>query len=305
MSLVSHTGENTSLFRRWAAFIEKPWKQKKQSFGFRYLRWVPYAFLPIRLPIDAWWFAENDFIGLALLWDGFENAEYELAKKIVQPGMTVLDIGAHKGFYTLLLSRRVGAEGRVLAFEPSRRERARLKVHVRGNSCHNVSIFDFALGQNEDEGTLFVVRGPETGLNSLRPQGEGVRSNGEKVRIRSLDAVLSEAAVSQVDFVKIDVEGAELSVFSGANRLLTATPRPLILAEVSDVRTKQWGYEAKNILSALESLGFTWMAVRPAGMLAPADTRQNFYDANFLAVPEERMDALREWVLAPHKERQA
>jgi FkbM family methyltransferase len=292
-----NTAENTSLLRRCFRFIGKPWKQKKQSFGFRYLRWVPHAFLPVHLPIKAWWFAESDFMGSALLWEGFENAEYELAKKVVQPGTIALDIGAHKGFYTLLLSRAVGANGRVLAFEPSRRERARLRIHVRVNSCRNVSVFDFALGQNEDEGTLFVVQGTETGLNSLRPLDKGVLSRCERVRIRSLDAVLLEQGLSQVDFVKIDVEGAELSVFSGANRLLTAMPRPVILAEVSDVRTKQWGYEAKNILSALESLRFTWLAVRPGGMLAPVDTRQSFYDANFLAVPEEKMDALRKWVL--------
>jgi FkbM family methyltransferase len=255
--------QKRSIARRYLGFFGKPWKQQKQSIAFRYLRWIPHAMIPVRLPTGVWWLAENDFIGSALLWEGFENTEYELARKLVQSGMAVLDIGAHKGFYTLLFSRTVGASGRVLAFEPSHRERTRLNSHLCLNRCHNVSVFDWALGQKDEEGILFVAQGTDTGLNSLRPPDGGVPTHSETVRIRSLDSVLAEANVSHVDFIKIDVEGAELSVFSGAHRLLSTTPRPMILAEVSDVRTKQWGYKAQDTLALLEQCKFTWSRILP------------------------------------------
>jgi FkbM family methyltransferase len=289
-SLVS---DKVSPFRRFVAYLHKPWRQKKQSFQFRYLRWIPHAILPIRLPIDAWWFAEHDFIGAALLWEGFENAEYNLASCLVRPGMTVLDIGAHKGFYSLLFSRRVGYEGRVLSFEPSRRERLRLKLHLKVNFCRNVQVFDFALGQDEAQAQLFVVGGTETGLNSLRPPIESVETHQETVRIRALDTVLAEQNVNRLDFIKIDVEGAEYSVFSGAAHLLQGSPRPMILAEVSDVRSRAWGHTANDLLSLLEQHGFKWFAIGPHGKLVPVERQKSFYDDNFLAVPEEGFENIR------------
>jgi FkbM family methyltransferase len=280
-------------FERFGAFLRKPWRQQMQSFGTRYLRWFPRAFLPIRLPIHAWWLAENDFMGASILWDGFENAEYDLAGRLVRPGMTVLDIGAHKGFYSLLFSRTVGPQGQVLSFEPSRRERSRLKLHLRINSCTNVRVFDFAIGQTEGQAQLFVVDGTETGLNSLRPPSESVQTHQETVRIRALDAVLAEQHVNRVDFVKIDVEGAELAVFSGATDLLGRAPRPMILAEVSDLRAKQWGHTASDLLALLERFNFKWFAIRPGGKLLLVDRQKSSYEDNFLAVPEERINDVR------------
>jgi len=284
---------------RLKRFFRKPWSQQKQSIGFRYLRWVPYAFIPLRLPIGAWWFAENDFMGRALLWDGFENAEYNLAGSLVRPGMTILDIGSHKGFYSLLFSRLVGPNGRVLCFEPSRRERSRLNFHLRINSCRNVKVFDFALGEREANAQLYVVDGTETGLNSLRPPNESVKMHQEMVQIRSLDVVLNEERVRQVDFLKIDVEGAELAVFSGATTLLERVPRPIILAEVSDVRSKPWGHTANDVLCFLDRLNFRWFALRPDGQILPIDRQKAFYNDNFLAIPEERSGDVRNFFTLP------
>ena len=252
--MTSLSSDKLPPLRRIGAFLRKPWLQKKQSLGARYLRWLPHALLPIRLPIHAWWLAENDFIGAALLWEGFENVEYELAGRIIRPGMTVLDIGAHKGFYSLLFSRAVGPHGRVLAFEPSHRELTRLKCHLYINSCRNVQVFNFALGQSNGQAQLFVAEGPETGLNSLRPPSESVETHQETVSIRALDTVLNDEQIGKVDFIKIDVEGAELAVFSGAIDLLRRFPRPIILAEVSDLRAKQWGHSANDLLSFLNNL---------------------------------------------------
>ena len=280
---------NPTGLRRILRFLQKPWKVQKKSLQGRYLRWIPHAILPIRLPNRSWWFAENDFIGVALIFGGFENIEYALAQRIVRPGMTVLDIGAHKGLYSLLFSKTVGPEGRVLSFEPSLRERSRLNLHLKINSCRNVKVFDFALGQTDGKAQLFVVEGTETGLNSLRPPNEPVHTHQETVQVRALDAVLAEQQVSRVDFIKVDVEGAELAVFSGSVELLKRLPRPMILAEVSDLRTKQWGHTGNDLLSFLEAHHYTWFAISPEGKLGFVDRQKSFYNDNFLAVPEEKL----------------
>jgi FkbM family methyltransferase len=77
-------------------------------------------------------------------------------------GMTVLDVGAHNGFYTLLASKKVGPSGRVIAFEPSPRERQRLLSNLWINRCSNVIVEPVALAEEDSVATLFVVSGAET-----------------------------------------------------------------------------------------------------------------------------------------------
>ena len=80
-------------------------------------------------------------------WLGtYELEKQKLLERIVRPGMTVYDIGAQAGFYTLLCSRLVGDAGRVIAFEPSISEARYLLEHVRINQLANVSIVQAAVG---------------------------------------------------------------------------------------------------------------------------------------------------------------
>ena len=113
--------------------------------------------------------ARNDYLGSTLTYDGFEPTERSFVEHLLRPGMTVLDIGAHHGFYTLLASKCVGPTGSVIAFEPSPRERKALRLNVRLNRCKNVSIQGLALGDEETQADLFLVEGRQTGCNSLRP----------------------------------------------------------------------------------------------------------------------------------------
>jgi len=135
---------------RLGRFLKKPWSEKVRSMTLRWVRMMP---LPVRLPFGVWWLAEDDWLGKAILCGGLENAERSVVERILQPGMRVLDIGAHHGFYTLLASRKVGAGGRVLAFEPSPRERRKLLRHLRLNRCTNVQVEDCALGARKQNRT--------------------------------------------------------------------------------------------------------------------------------------------------------
>jgi len=68
------------------------------------------------------------------------------------------------------------------------------------------------------------------------------------VRVETLDDVLWRLQVNAVDFIKLDAEGAELGVLQGARELLRGASRPVILAEVQDLRTQPWGYRARDIV---------------------------------------------------------
>src|SRR5882762_7447241 len=204
-------------------------REKYLAIGLRVRRFLPGMPLPIPLPFGAWFLARNDYMGGAEMHGGFELAERAFVGRFLRPGMTALDIGAHHGLYTLLASKRVGPSGRVFAFEPSPRERKALRWNVRMNRCKNVVIEGLALGNEEGEGSLYVVDGHETGCNSLRPPALTGETSPIQVRVTSLDGWLGTHLAKSVDFIKLDVEGGELSVLQGAQRLLEGRPRPIIL----------------------------------------------------------------------------
>jgi FkbM family methyltransferase len=268
-------------------FLRKPLREKQQSFAFRLIRSVRGAAWPIRLPGGDWWLAQNDELSASLLIGEFENGERLLLERLLQPGMTVLDIGAHHGLYTLLASRKVGGKGRVFSFEPSERERKRLATHLRLNFRSNVSIEPCALGAEGGMAQLFLPDETQSVLNSLRPPQTDSCARRAWVTVVSLDEFLAQRNVAKVDFIKMDVEGGELDVFRGAERTLTQRPRPMILAEVSDRRTRPWGYAARELLAFLVTRGFSWFSVESSGALLRADLSANEFDANYLAVPEE------------------
>jgi len=222
-----------------------------------------------------------------LLEESFENAEHHFVEGFLRPGMTVLDVGANQGYYTLLASRKVGAQGKVFAFEPSPREVRRLKLHLWLNHCKNVELSTSALGAVTGTGKLHVVLRTESGCNSLRPPDVSQPIGVLAVPVERLNDVLKARGVTQVDFIKLDVEGGELSVLQGAQRLLESAPRPVILAEVQDIRTQPWGYRASEIIRFLSARGYKWFSLTTEGAAAPLDVQAETFDGNFVACPEE------------------
>jgi FkbM family methyltransferase len=275
-------------------FASKPLREKFRAIGFRAsaiksscrdaLHAIP---LPIRLPFGSWWIARNDHVGRPLRQGVFENSELAFVEGYVKPGMTVLDLGAHHGLYTLLASKRVGATGTVFAFEPSPRERKSLRRHLFLNRCQNVAVEALALGRENAEVDLYVVEEWAAGCNSLRPPDVSAKTTRTPVHVTRLDDWLNGRKIGPVGFVKLDVEGAELDALRGAEGFLTSTPRPVILAEIQDVRTAPWGYRAKEIIEFLSQKRFRWFSITPAGALRPLDVSEENFDGNFVAIPEE------------------
>lgn len=276
-----------SLLARIKRFAGRPWQGKVERVRKRWLEAFPRIPFPMRLPFGAWWLARNDHVSRPIIEKQFETAEYSFVRRFVQPGMTVLDIGAHHGFYTLLLSRVTGSRGMVFSFEPSPRERKALLRHVGLNRCKNVEVQALALGAEKKEAELYVVEGGETGCNSLRPPVVLSGTSRVRVPVIRLDDWISELKLDRVHFIKLDVEGGELEVLKGAVSLLERRPRPIILAEVQDMRTEQWGYPAKDIIGYLAAKGFKWFRLSGDGSLEYLDLAPDAFDGNFIAWPEE------------------
>lgn len=283
-----------TLPRRIKNFLRKPFHEQSRSIYFHWKRILPSIPFPVRLPFGAWFIGRNDVLGAFLTSDDFEADERAFVRRFLQPGMTVLDIGAHHGLYTLLASSMTGRSGTVFAFEPSPRERKALRLNVLLNRRKNVSIQPFALGDKLCHSDMYIVEGQETGLNSLRPPAANVATAMVPVEVLTLDDLFEKRSIPRPDFIKLDVEGAELSVIKGAGKVLSQQPRPVIMAEVESFRTEPWGYSAMDIIKSLQDLDFKWFKPVHGGQLRPFNENSDQFLGNFVAIPAER----REEVLA-------
>ena len=143
---------------------------------------------------------------------GFEQKEIALLCSLITPGDVVLDIGANIGLYTLAMSRAVGREGKVVAFEPDPDNLMVLRHNVQANHCENVIVAPCALGDQTKEMNLFQVD-EQKGYQSFADLGHTGKS--VRVSMRRGDDVLRELGVDSPSVVKIDVEGAEPLVLEG------------------------------------------------------------------------------------------
>jgi len=136
----------------------------------------------------------------------------------------VFDIGAHAGFYTLLFSHLVGLSGKVLAFEPLPRNLAYLHKHLRLNGIRNVQVLEVAV--SDKVGISPFAEGENSYTGALAQTG------AMRVQSVSLDDLYARGSLPLPNFIKIDVEGAEDLVLTGAS-LLIARARPTIFLATS------------------------------------------------------------------------
>jgi len=156
---------------------------------------------------------------------------YELDKqralaRFIKPAMTIYDIGAQAGFYTLLFSRLTGASGRVIAFEPSPRELSFLLRHVAMNHLDNVTVITATVSAHTGIASFSTDRGAT--MNALAERGALMVST----------IALDSAALPPPSLIKMDVEGAESMVLEGARETLRRA-RPVVFVALHSAHQKQ------------------------------------------------------------------
>jgi len=210
----------------------------------------------------------RDMVGSHILRNGVwepETAAFFLGW--VRPGMTFVDAGAHVGHYTLLASDLVGAEGRVIAFEPHPLLGPVLRRNVERAGCANATVSKLALGRASGAADLILHPCDNFGSSSLRADAEAGHRPRAPVEVTTLDDYLERAGGPKVDVMKLDVEGAELDVIDGARRTLAANPDILLVVEFLRENARRFGRDVEDLESGLRELGFLLFTLTPAGPL--------------------------------------
>lgn len=190
-------------------------------------------------------------LALGLHWLGWMgNDEAALLRKLVRPGMNVVDVGANIGLYSLLLSRLVERSGSVLAFEPEPGLFATLRENCVSNNATNIFPFQCALGR-VNRLAAFHRSAFNSGDNHLdEASGE---DDAVEVRVQRFDDLQPD---SKPDFVKIDVQGHELAALSGMERALSANRNVRVLFEFSPAALRKAGTAPNQLLEFFRERGF-------------------------------------------------
>lgn len=199
---------------------------------------------------------------LDMLHGRYEKSTTELFKQIIRPGMAIVDIGAHVGYFTRLFSKRTGRGGRVYACEPDPSNFALLEKNTKHRK--NIKVFQLAIGDHAGAIDFFHSE-LKTGCHSTIPSS--FRPTKLTVSSITLDQLCEKERISRVDMIKMDIEGGEVAALRGMTETLKANPHIQIITEFNPECFREAQIEPISFIKQLFELGFIIYAIRPSGKL--------------------------------------
>ena len=215
--------------------------------------------------------------------DWFEK-EIAFVRRVIEPGMRAIDIGANFGIYTSVLARGVGPQGHVWALEPASTTLEYLRETIASNGFSQVEVVRLALSAHSGVATLGIDRNSELNSLSVVP-GQPT----EEVPVETLDAFAAAAGLTRIDFVKLDAEGEELRILGAGQHFLQAES-PLVMFEV-----KAGTKHNEGLPTAFRELGYEiYRLVGPDRLLVPCAAGETLdaYELNLFACKPERASHL-------------
>jgi FkbM family methyltransferase len=177
--------------------------------------------------------------------------------RLLSVGDTVVDIGANYGYHALRAALRVGKQGRVYAVEPQPEIFAAFQGNIAANNLSNVQADCLAL--TETEGVLELHRFP-----GLDPGNTSMGTLGHRsfetilCPSMSLDQYAASKGLESITLIKLDVEGAEMTVLKGADRVLSSPKAPMLVLEINMETAQSCGYHPRDLLKLLKSKGYSF-----------------------------------------------
>ena len=182
----------------------------------------------------------------------YEAFETNCVKKIIKKDDVVIDVGANIGYYTLIFAKLVGSEGKVFAFEPEPNNFHLLRKNVELNNYHNVALVQKAVTNITGRVNLYLSK-EDSGQHKIYDAHDNVDSL--EVDAVRLDDYF-ENFVGTIDFIKMDVEGAERLVIEGMSSILQRIKSIKMMIEFSPILIKKLGIEPLEYLQMIHEYGF-------------------------------------------------
>jgi len=267
------------------------------------IRWLVnrmiLALLPARVRIggaNVLLNPKDPVVSGALAFGVYEKSELKRFAEVIRPGMTVVDVGANLGTYSAVALDRLKGVGRLLAVEPARENFAWLQRNTRGNRgtlpANHVTLVRAALSDRAGWATLFKNPGNK-GDNRL--YDDPLLPLRERVPTVTLDSLCRKHRIRSIDVLKIDVQGFEVRVLQGAEKILQASLSCHLFCEFWPGGMRKAGTGTEGFLKFLQSHQFrlfevTGMQLRPLTGAATVrairgDQYFNFYACRLAKTP--------------------
>lgn len=188
------------------------------------------------------------------IYFGFKETSKQALYSLMKLGNVIIDVGANVGEVTLHAAKIVGETGHVHAFEPDPKNYLRLTTNLDLNSFSNISHPKLGLG--DISGTFIIgnVDARNRGMNRIIHENSPSYLSS-KIEVSTLDAYVKEKNITQLDLIKIDVEGFEYNVISGGVKTLD-TFRPIFFIELDNSNLLEQGSSAKKLVAFLEEKNY-------------------------------------------------
>ena len=198
--------------------------------------------------------------------------EARLLKRLIEPGMQVVDVGANIGLYALLLARLAGDDGHVFAFEPEPNLFSVLCENCAANGAVNITPFQCAVGDVNKRATLQrnIFNSGDNRLGVSRPGAQTI-----EVEVARLDDVLP---VRTLGFIKLDVQGHELAALSGMERTLASSPNVRVLFEFCPADLRAANTDPESLLQFFRDRGFELYEMKDARLRTIPDAERLISD---------------------------
>lgn len=173
------------------------------------------------------WIEYDESINLDMMFGLHEPNSFEVFRQVIRAGMTVVDIGANVGYFSVHFDKLVGSEGKVYAFEPVPATFCALERMISRNNCERTTLIQKAAANINGEVEFFV--GHTHYMASLNPKWAGPKSRAIRAVGIRLDDFVSNAGIAP-NFIKMDIEGGGTVALSGMKETIKSC-RPFLLLE--------------------------------------------------------------------------
>ncbi len=220
---------------------------------------------------------------------GYEPIEASLFLSLIKPGDTVLDIGANVGFYSLLLSKKVGEGGKVFSFEPVPKNFLQLQKNIeKSGSPKNIFLNQIAIWDQREQ--LKFSLGNQHDKNCGGFSAGEVENSIESFECSAmpLTEFVAKDQVGKVSAIKMDIEGAEWRALKGALAIITRD-RPILLLEVCKATCSSFGYHPDELWKLFQPLNYSAYKIGATQSLSSwVEDFSQIQQANVLLIPQER-----------------
>jgi FkbM family methyltransferase len=196
----------------------------------------------IKLNVDI-----SDYVG-HFIYFGFPDSGIRKLLSLASDANTIIDAGANIGFTGLLLKANSPKESKVFAFEPDAYNFSQLRKNIALNPEHPVHIINKGLGKTAGEFKLIIEDESNRGMNKISDNADG---KFETINVITLDEFAENNDLKKIDLIKIDTEGFEFNIISGAKKTIEKH-RPSLFVELDDNNLRKQGSSAKELIRLLE-----------------------------------------------------